>query len=438
MMNYRELFMGSKILLACILFFSFTSLFAQFAGGSGTEINPYQVATPDHLNNVRNYLTSYFIQTADIDLDVAPYNAGAGWETIGFYNGNDDLAIPFTGHYNGNGHVITNLFMNRPSSSWQGLFALSFGASFTNIRLINVNITAQYDVGALVAESSIDSTGAPTSISNCSVDGVVHGYNITGGMVCHNYFSTMTNCCSTAQVMGNNMVGGLIASDDNGTISNCYTTGSVTGNMWVGGLVGQNWESTSLNCYSIGHITATGTYHGGLMGSQDNCTTTNCYWNTQTSGQSTSAGGYGRTTDDMTYPYAANTYVGWDFDTVWGSDVNSNVNNGYPYLQQVTVANADQQYPPLPKIDLSNYPNPFNKITNLTFKLPGISYISMNIYNLKGQLVRTLADGDYSAGRNNFVWDGMSDNGYKMPNGIYICKLRGDGFSQSHKMTLMR
>lgn len=49
---------------------------APFAGGSGTEGDPWHVATATQLDSVRNYLSAHFIQTADIDLDVAPYKAG--------------------------------------------------------------------------------------------------------------------------------------------------------------------------------------------------------------------------------------------------------------------------------------------------------------------------------------------------------------------------
>ncbi|MFA7578437.1 MAG: InlB B-repeat-containing protein, partial [Candidatus Muiribacteriota bacterium] len=50
-----------------------------FAGGDGTSGAPFQISTPAHLNNVRYFLTSYFILNNDIDLDVAPYNTGEGW-----------------------------------------------------------------------------------------------------------------------------------------------------------------------------------------------------------------------------------------------------------------------------------------------------------------------------------------------------------------------
>ena len=62
-----------------------------------------------------------------------------------------------------------------------------------------------------------------------------------------------------------------------------------------------------------------------------------CYWDMQTSGQPSSYGGEGRTTDDMAYPHATNTYVDWDFDTVWIADTDHSMNNGYPYLRGIPL-----------------------------------------------------------------------------------------------------
>jgi hypothetical protein len=320
-----------RILLVVILTLGLSSIFAQFGGGSGTEADPYQVATAEHLNNVRNYLTSYFIQTADIDLDVTPYNTGAGWVPIGGDNPNQ-----FEGSFNGNGYLIANLYINRPATQtlWQGLFGKAYSAVFVNIRFTNVNITSFEMVGALVGECF------SSNISKCSVDGVVSGYVFVGGLVSRGFTNNISNCYSSASVSGFDCVGGIIGSDNYGTISNCYATGSVTGVDNVGGLVGNDWEATTINCYSTGHVTGTGSFIGGLIGSQEACTSTNCYWNTQTSGQASSAGGLGRTTNDMTYPYAANTYVGWDFDTVWGADSTGTMNSGYPYLQTCFYLNT--------------------------------------------------------------------------------------------------
>ena len=79
----------------------------EFAGGDGTEGNPYQVSTAEQLDNVRNYLDAYFIQTADIDLTEATaeggtfYNDGSGWSPIG-----TNRNTPFAGSYDGGGHRI--------------------------------------------------------------------------------------------------------------------------------------------------------------------------------------------------------------------------------------------------------------------------------------------------------------------------------------------
>lgn len=68
------------IIVTVLLFFSLVTMaHAQFAGGSGTAEDPYLVATADHLNNVRDHLNKHFLQTADIDIGVPPWNEGEGW-----------------------------------------------------------------------------------------------------------------------------------------------------------------------------------------------------------------------------------------------------------------------------------------------------------------------------------------------------------------------
>lgn len=111
-MNRKSVFWLTLILLSAL------PLFAQFAGGTGTAQNPWQVATADHLSNVRSYLDGHFIQTADIDLGVAPWNDGAGWAALGQYS-----HLPFGGNYNGNGHTISGLYVNSmaTTSTYKGL-----------------------------------------------------------------------------------------------------------------------------------------------------------------------------------------------------------------------------------------------------------------------------------------------------------------------------
>ncbi|HRY84012.1 MAG TPA: hypothetical protein P5533_05215, partial [Candidatus Cloacimonadota bacterium] len=61
-------------------------LSAQFSGGTGTVSDPYLIASATDLNNVRSYPGFYFLQTGDINLNVAPYNVGGGWHPIGSVN----------------------------------------------------------------------------------------------------------------------------------------------------------------------------------------------------------------------------------------------------------------------------------------------------------------------------------------------------------------
>lgn len=79
---------------------------AQFAGGSGTVEDPYQVETLEHLQEIADtiYLYKHFIQVADIDAsDTEAWNEGRGFEPIG------STSHPFTGTYDGKGHTITSL-----------------------------------------------------------------------------------------------------------------------------------------------------------------------------------------------------------------------------------------------------------------------------------------------------------------------------------------
>ena len=107
-------------------------LLAQFSGGSGTEADPFQVATPNDLNNVRNYPTAHFIQTADIDLWVAPYYIAEGWNPI-------CTTQPFSGVYDGGGFTIYYLYISRVQPT-QGLFGKIKNAQLRNIRLQDFQI----------------------------------------------------------------------------------------------------------------------------------------------------------------------------------------------------------------------------------------------------------------------------------------------------------
>ena len=113
--------------------------YSQFAGGTGTLEDPYQIATADQLNNVRNYKTSSFRQIADIDLGVPPWNEGTGWRPIGNYVWTDP-GQSFRGNYDGGGYKISNMYVNLNDGSYMGLFGSTEGCKLKNINIVNFYI----------------------------------------------------------------------------------------------------------------------------------------------------------------------------------------------------------------------------------------------------------------------------------------------------------
>jgi len=114
---------------------------------------------------------------------------------------------------------------------------------------------------------------------------------------------------------------------------------------------------------------------------------------------------------------------------IWGNMVNS-----------VFTAAEDPQLSPvaLPVIT-GNYPNPFNPSTSICFSLPASGSVSLAIYNLKGQLVRTLLSGaDLPSGTHNLVWDGQDDSGRAVSSGLYFGRLVSSGQTSELKMLLAK
>jgi hypothetical protein len=275
---------------------------------------------------MRDYLDGWFELGGDINAyDTQNWNGGAGFEPIG--DGNN----PFTGLFNGRGHTITGLFINRPSTEPVGLFAfISGGAEIENVGLINANVTGYHDVGTLVGMSN------GSTVSKCWSSGNVKGIESggvnsrVGGLVgCNTGGASILECFSSVDVTsGAWQIGGLSGYNGHGSfVMDCYATGHVTGLSKVGGLVGDNCYPEGgyvKRCYSVGKVTGTG---GGLIGYNYNGGVTyDSYWDTQTSGKSSSYGGTGKTTAEMMQQA---TFVNWDFVNVW--DI---IEGGtYPFLR---------------------------------------------------------------------------------------------------------
>jgi len=85
-----------------------------------------------------------------------------------------------------------------------------------------------------------------------------------------------------------------------------------------------------------------------------------------------------------------------------------------------------------------NYPNPFNPTTTVSFTLPVASNVRLDIYNVRGEKVRSLVNGYFSAGNYSQVWDGKNSAGRAVPSGVYMLRMISDGGVQVRNMLLLK
>ncbi|UCD37408.1 MAG: hypothetical protein JSW54_11330 [Fidelibacterota bacterium] len=85
-----------------------------------------------------------------------------------------------------------------------------------------------------------------------------------------------------------------------------------------------------------------------------------------------------------------------------------------------------------------NYPNPFNPATAITYEVPQPGRFVLEIFNIRGQGVRTLIDQQLQPGRYEVFWDGRNAAGEESPAGIYVCRFQGQDFYQARKMLLLK
>ncbi len=101
-------------------------------------------------------------------------------------------------------------------------------------------------------------------------------------------------------------------------------------------------------------------------------------------------------------------------------------------------ADGENTAPAITRMLHQNYPNPFNPETTISFDLPKAGPANLSVYNVKGQLVKTLADGNLDFGKQSFVWNGTDNNGRNVTSGIYFYRLTANGSVETKKMMLMK
>jgi flagellar hook assembly protein FlgD len=89
------------------------------------------------------------------------------------------------------------------------------------------------------------------------------------------------------------------------------------------------------------------------------------------------------------------------------------------------------------KMELSNYPNPFNPSTTIEFSIQNNSNVELSIFNIKGQKIKSLLNDQITSGEHSIVWNGEDDSGKKASSGVYLYKLHVNGRIELTKKCLL-
>ena len=111
----------------------------------------------------------------------------------------------------------------------------------------------------------------------------------------------------------------------------------------------------------------------------------------------------------------------------------------YSIVKLCEQGEPDDNTPEIKKLELhSNYPNPFNPTTTISFSLPEETKISLTVFNIKGQKVKTLYSGTVEEGKHTVTWNGEDENDKPVSSGIYFYKLKTCKQELTHKMLLLK
>ena len=279
------------------------SIADSFAGGNGTNGNPYQISNGAQLaylakvvnEDVNSMLYNneniYYKLTNDIILndtsnwqnwqDENPKTTTLNkWTQIGsiIVSEPTDLSKAFCANFDGGSFVVRGIYINT-SDYYQGLFGWASGSTIQNIGVEQSCIKANSGIGGVAG--GIVNYG---SIINCYNTGVINGANgvnvcYVGGVAGY-VVGSVVNSYNTGVVTGGVVIGGVAGLIANGYgIANSYNTGVVTGTgvvagiggqgNYVGGVAGLVSCSNITNSYNIGIVTGTDDYVGGVAGYVD-------------------------------------------------------------------------------------------------------------------------------------------------------------------------
>ena len=304
--------------------------------GDGSAETPWGIENYDDLKAVSNGINTqttylrrdHYILAADIDAS-ASATEDETEPGSGVYQGFVPIGTPswgyrFQGTFDGQGHTISNLYINRSSS---GLFRFcgqdaEEDGSVRNVNLVDFEMhSTATNNGPLVVYFHPDSTG---TIENCYAQGIFRASGDTTGGLVGSCSRPVINCFADVDIIGPRRIGGLVGSAGDGfSATDCGVRGTIecthesTGEM--GGIVGLGLAAhTITNCYAAIEYTLAGTSTSHAITSRSDATVTDCFYDaTLAPVVNTTNGGSGKTTAEMksidTYTNTENE----DLTTAW-------------------------------------------------------------------------------------------------------------------------
>lgn len=243
-----------------------------FAGGNGTQNDPYIIVTAQQLNNIRNNLDKHFKQIKNIDLNDLKNKLDplvSNWEPVGH-----DFPVsprPFTGSYDGMGFEIQNMVVLSDVDDYSGFFGVVSEANIRNIVFTNAHVEYDAFYSGIFAGYISDSLIDKVIIQGSFISKSTH----VGGFAGFTSSSTITDCeVKNTQINASgdssNYLGGFVADANATWFENCSVNDvDIIGPNSieeVGGFAGSSNISGFKNCSFNGTIDATGTYIGGFAG----------------------------------------------------------------------------------------------------------------------------------------------------------------------------
>jgi hypothetical protein len=147
--------------------------------------------------------------------------------------------------------------------------------------------------------------------------------------------------------------------------------------------------------------------------------------------------------DGVPLPRSLGTHEHWNNAIDKQYSRNLGRNQGIELVSNVTTAVEGNRPASVEGFSLDrNYPNPFNPTTTIAYHLGASSDVTLTLFNAKGETVRTLVRGFHTAGTHEVVWDGLMENGFPAPSGVYYCHMTArnehQAFNQSNRMLLCK